>query len=309
MNAQSDPVIEKRLRASLKVTRMFVAYAPFKVVRGLQNLALNRVKLPNSITAKRLAHPAGEWFTSTAADEQSPVVMYVHGGGFVLPLSHLHRNMLAHLTSEIKGQTLMVDYRLAPEHPFPAGLDDCLGAYQYLLEQGIAPQRITVMGDSAGGNLILAMLIALRDRGIELPARGISLSAPTDFTAENPAHFRTDILLHPRATNRFSVSYVADQDVRNPLISPLFADLRGLPPLILYAGGDEALCGDSERFAEAAQAAGVEVSLKVYPRMWHVWQLMLELPQAQESLAEIAEAIQSGHEGAKVGVKVDVLAH
>ena len=133
---------------------------------------------------------------------------------------------------------------------------------------------------------------SLRDKGIQLPQLGICISAPTDLTPDNPAHGQLDAILHPRSVDRFSLSYVGGEDARNPLISPLFADLHGLPPLILYAGGEEALSMDSKRFAKAATAAGVEVSLRVYPRMWHVWQLTPDLPQARQSLDEIAEAVK-----------------
>jgi len=292
MTTHTNLSLENKIRVGLRVTRLFVAYAPFGLVRNLQKLSLYRVKLAADIQASLTHKPTGEWFVSKEADEHSPVILYVHGGGFVLPQTHFHRMMLAQLTSTVKGRTFAVDYRLAPEHPFPAGLDDCLEAYQYLLDEGISPQRITVMGDSAGGNLVLSMVITLRDRNMPLPQLGICISAPTDFTDENPAHNVVDDLLHPRAVSRFSVSYVVNQDVRNPLISPLFADLHGLPPLILYAGEKEALSTDSVRFAEAAQAAGVDVTLHVYPRMWHVWQLQAELPQAQQSLAEIADAVR-----------------
>ena len=302
MTAQANFFAETKIRAGLRIVRLFVAYAPFSVVRGLQKLAMYRINLPADVQTSLTDKPTGEWFVSKEAHEQSPVILYLHGGGFVFPQTHFHRSMLANLTRAVKGRSFAVDYRLAPEYPFPAGLDDCLAAYQYLLDEGISPQQITVMGDSAGGNLTLTLLIALRDRNMPLPQLGISISAPTDFTDENPAHNVIDDLLHPRAIARFSVSYVVNQDVRNPLISPLFADLRGLPPLILYAGGEEALSTDSVRFAQAAEAAGVKVTLRVYPRMWHVWQLQSELPQAQQSLAEIAEAVRSTCEKVKLAL-------
>lgn len=302
MTAQADRTIENKIRAGLRMARLFVAYAPFGIVRHLQTVALYRVKLPAPVSTKRIVNPVGEWFTSNEAGEQSPVVLYLHGGGFVFPQNPLHRTMLAKVTHDIKGRTLMIDYRLAPEHPFPAALDDCLAAYQYLLDEGIAPQRITIMGDSAGGNLMVATLIALRDKGAPLPSLGISLSAPFDLTHDNPAHGQVDALLHPRAVERFFDSYVAGNEARHPLISPLFADLHGLPPLMLYAGGEEALAMDSQRFAQAAQAAGVDVRLHIYPRMWHVWQFTLELPQAQQSLAEIARSICATQETVQASV-------
>ncbi len=293
MTAQANLSVENKIRAGLKVARLFVAYAPFGVVRRLQTAALYRVKLPAPVSAERIAKPAGEWFTSNEAGDHSPVILYFHGGGFVFPQTPLHRTMLAKLTHDVQGRTLMIDYRLAPEHPFPAALDDCLAAYQHLLDEGIRPEQITVMGDSAGANLTLALLIMLRDKGISLPKVGICISAPTDLTADNPAHGQLDAILHPRSADRFSRSYVAGHDAHNPLISPLFADLHGLPPLILYAGGEEALAMDSKRFAKAAEAAGVDVTLHIYPRMWHVWQITPDLPQAQQSLAEIADAVRA----------------
>jgi len=303
MTAQANLNTEKTIRAGLKVVRLFVAYAPFTVVRRLQTIGMYRVRLPSPISSKRLSKPIGEWFVSEEATDHSPVILFIHGGGFVFPQSPLHRVMLAKLTHDIKGRTFMVDYRLAPEHPFPAGLDDCLAAYQHLLDEGIAPQRITIMGDSAGGNLTLAMMIALRDKGMPLPGLGVTISAPTDMTRDNPSHGSPDDILHPRSVNRFSQSYVAGQDAYNPLISPLFADLHGLPPLLMYAGGGEALAMDSQRFAKAAEAANVDITLHIYPRMWHVWQLAPDLPQARQSLAEIAEAVRA------TCVQSEVLAH
>ena len=138
----------------------------------------------------------------------------------------------------------------------------------------------------------------LRDKGIPLPKLAICISAPTDLTTDNPAHGQPDDILHPRAIDRFSRSYVAGQDAHHPLMSPLFADLHGLPPVILYAGAEEALALDSQRFAQTAEEAGVDVTLHIYPRMWHVWQLTPDLPQAQQSLAEIAAAVRlTGEKG------------
>jgi acetyl esterase/lipase len=292
MSTQADLIIENRIRKGLKFVRLFVAYAPFGVVRRLQTLPLIPVKLPPSVQTKRVTKPLGEWFTSSEADDHSPVILYFHGGGFVFPQAPMHRTMLAKITHDVKGRTFTLDYRLAPEHPFPAALEDCVEAYQYLLSEGIAPEQITVMGDSAGANLTLALLLALRDKHLPLPKLGICISAPTDLTDDNPAHGAGDAILHPRSVRRFSSSYLAHQDAHNPLISPLFADLRGLPPLILYAGSEEALSSDSVRFVKVAEAAGVDVKLHVYPRMWHVWQLTPELPQARQSLDEIAEAVR-----------------
>jgi len=217
------------------------------------------------------------------------VLLYLHGGGFVFGLSGQHLRMVAELARRSELRALLVDYRLAPRHPWPAALEDCLAAYRWLLEQGFAPQHIVVAGDSAGGNLAITMVMALRDAGIPLPAAVACLSPVGDLARrEGEGRLVGDAVLHPRAIRRFNRSYIAGHDPRHPLISPLYGDWHGLPPLLIHAGEEELLREDAERIAATARAAGVEVELTIFPRMWHVWQLNLELPEAKESLRAIA---------------------
>jgi acetyl esterase/lipase len=221
------------------------------------------------------------------------VLFYLHGGGFVFGLTPPHLQMGAYLARKMNMRILMVDYRLAPKHPFPAALDDCAAAYRWLLKQGISAQNIVVAGDSAGGNLAITLSMVLRDSGDPLPAAAACLSPAVDLAKDNAHPGYQDPLLPPRAVRFYTQSYVGDNDAHDPLISPVYGDLRGLPPLLLHVGEDEILRDGAVRFAELAEAADVDVRLEIYPRMWHVWQLNLALPQATQSLDDIAQFLGS----------------
>jgi acetyl esterase/lipase len=191
-------------------------------------------------------------------------------------------------------QALAVDYRLAPEYPFPAALDDCTTVYRWLLKQGFAPERIAIAGDSAGGNLTLTTMIRLRDSGDPLPAAAVCLSPATDLVDESDFANGYDPLLHPRTMQIFRDCYIPNHDPHDPLLSPVFADLHGLPPLLVQAGEDELLRSHSVKIAAKAEQAGIDVRLKVYPRMWHVWQLNFwNVPQAQQALEEVAQFVKA----------------
>jgi acetyl esterase/lipase len=188
----------------------------------------------------------------------------------------------------------MVDYRLAPGHPFPAALRDCVTAYRWLLKQGIPAENLVLAGDSAGGNLAITTMMKLRDNGEQLPAAAACLSPVACLSGGHVSSRQgNDPLLHPRAMRMYDRSYVGRNDACDPLISPVFGDWRGLPPLLVHAGEDEILREDAVRIERLAKAAGVDVRLEVYPRMWHVWQLFLELPQATESLDGIAQFLRA----------------
>jgi acetyl esterase/lipase len=234
-----------------------------------------------------------EWITpkNSMTDQ---VLLYLHGGGFVLGLTPPHLHMVAHLARKMGIRALMVDYRLAPEYPFPAALDDCVTAYRWLVKQGISAQNIVVAGDSAGGNLTITSLMKLRDDGDPLPAAAACLSPATDITNKDHAHQEfKDPLLPPKATRFYTKSYVGHNDARDPLISPVFGDLHGLPPLLIHVGEDEILRDDAVRIASLAKSEGIDVRLEIYPRMWHVWQINLELPQAIQSLDDISQFLKA----------------
>jgi acetyl esterase/lipase len=293
---------ERKFRAALPIVRLLQAYLPLSVARWAEKRSATHVRLPADITREVVSADGVrcEWFIP----ENSPqVLVYLHGGGFIYGLSTVHRQMVAYLARKMGIRTLMVDYRVAPEHPFPAALEDCVTAYRWLLKQGIPSQNIVMAGDSAGGNLTISTLMKLRDSGDPLPAAAACLSPVIDMT-DREDHFKGfyDPLLHPKAGRIYRESYVANNDPHNPLISPVFGDWHGLPPLLVHAGEDEFLREDAVRIKELAQAAGVDVRLEIYPRMWHDWQLYLTLPQAVQSLDDIAQFFKS-----HVGIAVQQL--
>jgi acetyl esterase/lipase len=207
-----------------------------------------------------------------------------------------HRGLVADLARGARVRALSVDYRLAPEHPYPAGLDDCVAAYGWLLERRVDPSRIVVAGDSAGGNLALALLLRLRDAGIPLPAGAVLLSAATDLALTGDSHMTrkaVDPYFANVGPNALIEEYVGVHDVREPYISPLYADLRGLPPLLIHVGDHEVLLDDSVRLGERAVAAGVDARTVVWPGMMHVFQMFAPfLPEARRANREIAEFVR-----------------
>lgn len=282
---------ERRARAALPLMRLFQSYIPFGFARWANRQGLARVKVPAGITRHGIVADGVrcEWLIP----ERSPadrVLLYLHGGGFVFELSPLHVQMLALLARRMNTRILAVDYRVAPVHPFPASLEDCLTAYRWLLKQGIAADQIVVAGDSAGGNLTVTLMMSLRDRGEALPAAGACLSPAGDLSARaSTTDLTRDPLLPPRAIQRYTASYVGSGDARNPLISPVFGDWRGLSPLLIHVGEDEILREDAVRMESLARAAGVPIRLEIYPRMWHVWQLNTDMPDSVRSLDDIAQ--------------------
>ena len=286
---------ERNARRMLPALRLIQVYVPLKAARWAEARGTAAVRPRDGITHTAIS--AGgvrcEWFVPAGSPENR-VLLYLHGGGFIFGMSSRHRAMVSNLALKMGTRALMVDYRLAPANPFPAPLDDCVGAYRWLLQQGIPAQNLAIAGDSAGGNLTLATLMQLRDDGDPLPAAAACLSPVADLSRTgNDATGVSDPLLHPKAMQKYRSAYVAQQDSRNPLISPVFGDWRALPPLLLHAGEDEVLRADAVRVAELASAAGVAVRLEVFPRMWHVWQLYSSLPQAEQSLCDIAQFLNA----------------
>jgi acetyl esterase/lipase len=205
-----------------------------------------------------------------------------------------HRAFVARLAQACKVRALFVAYRLAPEHPFPAALEDAVTAYKWLQENDVAPQHILVAGDSSGGGLTLALAITLRDQDEPLPAALICLSPLTDAAATGETHqsnAKADPWLRPEAISILR-HYIARQNPNHPLISPLYADVHGLPPICIHVGQDEILLSDSTRFAERARAAGIDVTLRVWQGMWHVFPGFAPfVPEAGAAINEIGEFV------------------
>jgi acetyl esterase/lipase len=218
-------------------------------------------------------------------------MLYLHGGGYVGGSTATHRPISAAFA--IRGLDVFVpDYRLAPENAFPAAVDDGLAAYKGLLDAGIAPAKLTIAGDSAGGGLALAILLAAKAEGVTMPACAILLSPWTDLAVTGET-VRTNLDRDPMLTDSVlkdnAAFYLNGADPKNPLASPLYGDLAGLPPLMITAGDTEVLLEDSTRFAARAREHGVAVSLKIWEGMPHVWQLFQRvLPEARAAIEEAA---------------------
>lgn len=234
----------------------------------------------------------GHWYRPKSAAKDI-TVLYLHGGGYAYYAS-AHQNLIALVTLAAKSQTFALDYRLIPEHPFPAQLDDALAAYRWLLEGGIRPDRLVVMGDSAGGNLTLALLLALRDAHTALPALGICIAPWTDVTNPGESLEKNEPYdwVDQRMPRQWAEWLCKNSDPRNPLVSPVYADLHGLPPIYIQAGDAEILYDMIQAFYAEAQAQGVNVRLDVWQHMNHDFQAYGELlPQSKDALQRIGQVI------------------
>ncbi|WP_085634033.1 alpha/beta hydrolase [Pseudomonas sp. R16(2017)] len=227
------------------------------------------------------------------------VLLYIHGGAFVGYTADTYAGMVATWCKALDARALMVDYRLAPESPHPAALQDCFAAYQWLLDQGVKPQHIVLAGDSAGGNLALATLQHLKQAGLPLPCCAALLSPFLDFTLSG-ASALTNARRDPVFTHAFAIGirgfYASAEQHSLPAVSPLFGDFNGLPPLLLQVGSTEMLLDDAVRAAAKARAAGVAVQLEVWRNLPHVFQMVAALPQSREAARHICDFI-SVHAG------------
>jgi len=257
------------------------------------DLAHRGIRLPRGVTActVQVNGVHAEWIEPAGIGPKQ-VILYLHGGGYCLCSIDTHRGLAARLALACRSRVLIIAYRLAPENPFPAALEDALSAYHWLLQQGISPRQIAIGGDSAGGGLTLSTTVKLRDAGEPLPAALFLLSPWTDLTFSGES-FRTrkkvdPIFGHGDNTLQFAPAYLGTADPANPLISPLFADLAGLPPTFIQVGNDEILLDDSTRLGERLQAAGVDVQLEVWKGMWHVFQVFAPFaPESQQAIEKI----------------------
>jgi acetyl esterase/lipase len=229
-----------------------------------------------------------EW-TSTPGTDATAVVLYVHGGGYVIGSLDSHRHMVAEIGRACGARALALGYRLAPEHPFPAPVEDTLAAYRFLLDSGIKPGRIAIAGDSAGGGLVVAAMLAIRGAGLAPPGCGWCISPWVDLQSTGASMFDNaarDPTVQKAGVLDFAGIYLAGADPRSPLASPIHGDLRGLPPLIIQVGAVETLLDDSLMLARAASLADVYVDLQVWPEMIHVWhQWFTQLDAGRRAIA------------------------
>lgn len=249
----------------------------------------------------------GEWVAASNADPER-IVYYLHGGGYSIGSIKSHRELVSRVSRATAARALLVEYRLAPENRFPAAVEDALSGYRWLLSNGADPARMVIAGDSAGGGLTVATLVALRDAGETLPAAGVCISPWLDMEAKGESmktRVDRDPWIDPEHIKLGAEMYLGEGgDPRNPLANPLHADLTGLPPLLVQVGDSEVLLDDSTRLAERAKAAGVDVTLEVWDEMVHVFQAFaFMLPEGQQAIDRIGEFVRErtpAREGASV---------
>jgi monoterpene epsilon-lactone hydrolase len=286
------------LRAALRVTvkRAFQAGLPIDQQRR-RLLAATRLTLPPRRVSFETASSGGvpgEVVCERNRGTASPVILYLHGGGYTTGSPRTHRALTGHLAVSCRARVFVAEYRLAPEHPFPAGLDDAVAAYCGLLDDGIEPGDVAIAGDSAGGGLAVAAALKLRELGQPLPSALVLFSPLADLTREyHDAPPRGEVMLTPAWLRECARSYVATGDPGDPLVSPVEADLHGLPPTLIQVGTDELLRQDSRRLFERLQSAGVRAELREFPGRWHVFQASAGvLADADRALEEAARFIR-----------------
>ncbi len=239
---------------------------------------------------------SAEYLVHKIPSPNQPIMLYLHGGGHCIGSPRTHRTLTSHIAKGANCRVFAPTYRLAPAHPFPAALDDCLSAYRWLLSEGHAPERIIVGGDSAGGNLTLALLQSLREADDPLPAGAVLISPATDLVMTGMTRFQNagkDVVLQQEDVALFAQSYLGDTDPHNPLVSPLYADVTGFPPLLLQAGSAEILLDDSIRLNRICEEAGIDITFQIWDDMVHDWHLgAFIMPEARDAVREICDFIK-----------------
>jgi epsilon-lactone hydrolase len=266
-------------RWQLKLADRLIPHPP----RGTETIAIDAGGVP----ADRVTTPASR---------HDRHILYLHGGGYVAGWAGLCRDLTWRLATLCRVCVLGVNYRLAPEYPFPAALDDTVAAYRWLIAQGADPKRIALVGDSAGGGLVFATMLRLRDEGVELPAAAIVVSPWTDLALTGPSlHLNAliDPLIPVELAPRVVDLCLAGANPRNPYASPLYGDPTGLPPTLILVGSDEVLRDDAVRMADRMRAAGCHVEIEIWPHMWHVWYMCTRaMPEAKAAIARIAAFVK-----------------
>lgn len=236
-----------------------------------------------------------EWIAAPGATNDR-AVLYLHGGGYMLGSINTHREMISRLSRAAGARALAVNYRLAPEHPYPAAVEDSTAAYRWLLSAGLDPARLVIAGESAGGGLTVATLVALRDAGEPLPAAGVCLSSWVDLECLGQSmttKAEVDPIAQREPILEMAKAYLGSAHPRTPLAAPLYADLTGLPPLLIQVGTAEVLLDDSTRLAERAKSAGVNVTLEPWDDMIHMWHWFAAmLPEGQQAIDRVGEFIR-----------------
>lgn len=283
------------LRATFKNKKLSIAELRANGVKNSKMLG----EVSKNITVEKINMEGiqAEWlipFSSSTRSEK--VILYLHGGGYVTGSIEDHRMMCGLLANATGTKVLIPEYRLAPEHPFPAALDDALKVYQWLLDQGYSSANMIIAGDSAGGGLSIATVLALKEKSGSLPAAVVCLSPWADLALTGQSHTtkaKAEAILNKDVLHEWALCYTDESNLTNPLVSPIHGDFHGFPPLLIQVGSEEILLDDSTLLAEKAKSAGVDVTLKIWDGMWHVWQALGDLiPENKKTFEEIGQFVQ-----------------
>jgi len=267
------------------------------LVRRMLDLSASALYLPLGVQSKslKIAGMAAEWLTPRQASADQ-VLLFLHGGGYAVGSLTTHRSLAGKLAMMAGTQALIVDYRLAPEHPFPAALEDAVHAYQWLLTQGYRADQIMLAGDSAGGGLCMALQLCLKSLGQPLPAGSVLFSPWVDLTFSGPEaeeHQPHDPVVQAEQVRTWAKAYALDMPLFHPMVSPLFGDLSDLSPVLIQASDREVLTDDAVRLANALGDAHTETHLQLWPGVLHVWQLFWRyVPEAMDALTHAADFMQ-----------------
>ncbi len=270
--------------------------------RSANTAKLMRVPKGVTVTDIVAAGLNSKWI-SPSGSNLDKVILHLHGGGYVTGGADSHLMMCIPMAQTLKARLLLPEYRLAPEHPFPAAVDDAVKVYRWMLEQGHSPKDIIISGDSAGGGLSLAAILALREAGDPLPAAIVCLSPWTDLTFAGKSHItkaKSDPVLLTDVLREWAAHYRGTEKPDHPLISPIYGDFHGFPPLLIQVGSDEVLLDDAVMLAEKAKSAGVDVTLTVWDELWHVWPALGDLlPESKKAFEEIGNFIDGLTDGGR----------
>ncbi len=283
--------------SSAYLQRMNVAKVDVRKIRRLWNFlgGMMITAFGVKIARDEINGLYAEWLTPKDRMDDK-LLLYLHGGAYVIGGCDMYRQMVSHMARAGRIQALLPEYRLSPEHKYPAAIDDAVGIYRTLLQQGIKPESIVFAGDSAGGGLAVATLLALRDAGDPLPAAAVLLSPFLDVSGSGESmqsRAMQDPWFHAEDVSTIADYYCAADQRREPLVSPVFADVGGLPPLYIQVGDDEILLSDSERIAQKIEVAGGEVELEVWPEMWHVFQMFIgKMPESGRAIRKIGDYVR-----------------
>lgn len=270
---------------------------PLEVMRkGMEKVAFKAAD-DIQVESVTVAGRAAEWVRAPGV-QAGRAILYLHGGGYVMGSINTHRSLVGEISRAAQAAALLVDYRLAPEDPFPAAVEDGVAAYRWLLEQGFTPQNLSIAGDSAGGGLALATLVSARDQGLSMPASAVPISPWSDLTCTNESYTtraEADPMIAPGGINKMAGRYLNGAEAKHPYASPNLANLKGLPPLLIHVGRDEVLLDDSIKLDQKAKADGVSSTLEIWDDMIHVWHAFHPmLPEGKQAIARVGEFMR-GH--------------